>query len=462
VSFQPVSAEERTKRLDEVAPGAPIGFPGRSEAASALARRAQEIIPGGSHTYAKGDDQYPERSPAFLARGQGCRVWDTDGNEFIEYGMGLRAVTLGHAFAPVVEAVTRQLAGGVNFSRPAPIELECAETLLRLVPGAEMAKFCKDGSLAVDGAVRLARAHTGRDMVAICGDHPFFSTNDWFIGTTDMAAGIPEPTRRQVVKFRYHDIPGLQAVFNEHPGKIACVVMEAARTEEPRPGYLAGVRALAHAHGALLVFDEMITGFRWHLRGAQHLYGVTPDLSTFGKAMANGFSVSALVGRRDVMTLGGSDHDRERVFLLSTTHGAETHQLAAAIATMRFYETHPVVETLHARGARLREGYSQAAARHGLAGYVDLVGRDCNLLFTTKDTERKPSQPFRTLFMQEMIRRGVIAPSLVVSYSHTEADIDRTIEAADQAFAVYAEALSDGVEKYLEGRPVKPVFRRYP
>jgi glutamate-1-semialdehyde 2,1-aminomutase len=161
------------------------------------------------------------------------------------------------------------------------------------------------------------------------------------------------------------------------------------------------------------------------------------------------------------MRLGGSDHDRERVFLLSTTHGAETHQLAAAIATMQYYESHPVVETLHARGARLREGYSQAAARHGLTGYVDLVGRNCNLLFTTKDAEKKPSQAFRTLFMQEMIRRGVIAPSFVISYSHGERDIDRTIEAADQAFTVYSRALSDGVEKFLEGRPVKPVFRRF-
>jgi glutamate-1-semialdehyde 2,1-aminomutase len=427
----------------------------------ALRQRARELIPGGCHTYAKGDDQFPECAPPFIARGSGCHAWDLEGREYIEYGMGLRAVTLGHAFPPVVEAVMRELSGGVNFSRPAPIEVECAETFLRLVPGAEMVKFCKDGSHAVDGAVRLARAHMGRDMIAICGDHPFFSTSDWFIGATDMPAGIPEATRAQVVKFRYNDLASLEALFDEHPGKIACVVMEAARIEEPRPGYLAGVKALAHARGALLVFDEMITGFRWHRHGAQHLYGVTPDLATFGKAMANGFSVSALCGRRDIMRLGGFDHDRERVFVLSTTHGAETHQLAAAIATMRFYEDHPVVETLHARGARLREGYTQAAARHGLTGYVDLVGRDCNLLFTTKNAEKTPSQPFRTLFMQEMIRRGVIAPSFVVSYSHSEADIDRTVEAADRALSVYAEALSDGVEQHLEGRAVKPVFRRH-
>jgi len=426
-----------------------------------LHRRAHELIPGGCHTYAKGDDQFPEQAPAFIARGSDCHAWNMDDNEYIEYGMGLRSVTLGHAFAPVIEAAARELSVGNNFSRPAPIEVECAEKFLQLVPSAEMVKFCKDGSLAVDGAVRLARAHTGRDMIAICGDHPFFSTNDWFIGTTEMAAGIPESTRGQIAKFRYNDIASLEALFQQHLGKISCVIMEAARTEEPLPNYLAGVKALAHTNGALLVFDEMITGFRWHKNGAQALYGVTPDLSTFGKAMANGFSVSALAGRRDIMRLGGSDHDRERVFLLSTTHGAETHELAAAIATMEYYRSHPVVETLHARGERLRAGCARAAAVNGLTGHVDVVGRACNLLFTTKDADKQPSQPFRTLFMQEMIKRGIIAPSFVVSFSHSEEDIDRTVKAFTESAVVYRKALNEGVDRFLESRPVKPVFRRY-
>jgi glutamate-1-semialdehyde 2,1-aminomutase len=227
------------------------------------------------------------------------------------------------------------------------------------------------------------------------------------------------------------------------------------------PGYLERVKALTHAHGAVLVFDEMITGFRWHLRGAQHVYGVTADLCTFGKAFANGFSVSALAGRRELMQLGGFDHDRERVFLLSTTHGAETHELAAAIATMQFYRDHPVVETLYARGARLRDGITRAVTAMGLDGHVELVGRDSNLLFATRDVDRQPSQPFRTLFMQEIVRRGIIAPSFVVSYSHTRTDIDRTVDAVGEALAVYRRALDDGVDKYLLGRPVKPVFRPY-
>ena len=436
----------------QASPSAPV---------ESLRARAHELIPGGCHTYAKGDDQFPEQAPPFIARGAGCHAWDVDGNEYIEYGMGLRSVTLGHAFAPVVDAVARQLQYGVNFSRPSLLELECAETLHSLVPCAEMVKFCKDGSHAVDGAIRLARAFTGRDMIAICGDHPFYSTSDWFIGTSEMNAGIPEATRRQIVKFRYNDLPGLEALFAEHPRQIACVVMEAARTEEPQPGYLERLKTLVHASGALLVFDEMITGFRWHLRGAQHVYGVTPDLCSFGKGLANGFSVSALAGRRDIMRLGGSDHDRDRVFLLSTTHGAEAHQLAAAIATMRFYRDNPVVETLYARGAQLRAGFEAAIATNGLVGHVDLSSRDCNLLFGTRDADMQPNQAFRTLFMQEMIQRGIIAPSFVVSYSHSEVDIDRTVTAAAESLRVYRRAIEDGVEHLLKGRPVKPVFRRH-
>lgn len=432
-----------------------------SPAMQALRRRAHELIPGGCHTYAKGDDQFPEQAPAFIARGRGCHAWDTDGNEYIEYGMGLRAVTLGHGFAPVVRAVARQLDDGVNFSRPAPIELECAEMLQSLIASAEMVKFCKDGSHAIDGAIRLARAYTGRDMIAICGDHPFFSTSDWFIGSTDMNAGIPQVIRDQVVKFRYNDAASLEALLAEFPDRIAAVVMEPARIEEPRPGYLGRVKELTRASGAVLVFDEMITGFRWHLRGAQELYQVAPDLSSFGKALANGFSVSALVGRRELMELGGLSHARERVFLLSTTHGAETHALAAALATMRFYRDHPVVETLHARGARLREGIARAVVENRVEGHFEALGRDCNLLFATRDSALQSSQAFRTLFMQELIRRGIVAPSFVVSYSHTEQDIDVTVAAVAEALRVYRRALEDGPEKYLEGRPVKPVFRPY-
>jgi glutamate-1-semialdehyde 2,1-aminomutase len=426
-----------------------------------LSRRAHALIPGGAHTYAKGDDQYPEQSPAFIVRGKGCHVWDMDGNEFIEYGMGLRAVMLGHAFPRVVTAATRQMQLGTNFVRPAPIEVECAEHFLQLVPTADMVKFGKHGSDALDGAVRLARAHSGRDYIAICGDHPFFSTADWFIGTTAMPRGVPDWVRSRTVKFRYNDLASVTSLFNEYPEQIACVLLEPARLEEPAEQFLSRLKELCSRNGALLVFDEMVTGFRWHRSGAQHVYGVTPDLSTFGKGIANGFALSALAGRREIMELGGYDHDRERVFLMSTTHGAETHAMAAGIASMSTYRDEDVVGHLYRQGGRLRQGVEQAAVAAGVSRQIECLGRDCALLFTTLDQNGQASQEFRTLFLQELIRRGILAPSFMVSYSHSDADIGYTVDAVAEALIVYRKALEDGVDKFLVGRSVKPVFRSH-
>lgn len=428
---------------------------------NALLPKFQALIPGGGHTYAKGEDQYPAGMAPFIVRGQGSRVFDVDGNEFIEYGSGLRSVTLGHAYPAVVAAARAQLEFGVNFIRPATIELEAAERFQEMVPSAEMVKFSKDGSDATSGALKLARAHTGRDLVAICANHPFFSVDDWFIGSSGMPGGIPQAVRDLTVKFIYNDLASLEAVFAQHPGKIAAVVLEAEKETPPAPGFFDGIRALCDKHGAVFILDEMITGFRWHNGGAQARYGIKPDLSTFGKALANGFSVSALAGKREIMKLGGSDHDRERVFLMSTTHGAETHGLAAAIATMNVYRTEPVVETLWKRGERLATGLKKAAAAAGVVGAVPILGPPCCLVFGSRDGAGEPSQPFRTLLMQEIIRRGILATSLVVNYSHTEADIDATIEAFAESFVVYRRALDEGIEKYLEGRPVKPALRKF-
>jgi glutamate-1-semialdehyde 2,1-aminomutase len=279
------------------------------------------------------------------------------------------------------------------------------------------------------------------------------------IGSTAMPAGIPQSVRDQTVGFRYNDLESVDALFARYPGQIACLVLEPATAQEPGAGFLEGLRDRCRAAGALLVFDEMITGFRWHLGGAQTLYGVTPDLSTFGKALANGFALSALVGRRDVMERGGLRHDGERVFLLSTTHGAETHALAAGIETMKIYEREGVVEVLHRQGARLRSGIEAEAKRQGVGDHFRVMGRDCNLVYVARDAEGKPSQAFRTLALQETVKRGVLMPSLVVSFAHSDDDIDRTIEAVGEALAVYRRALDGGIERFLEGRPVQPVFR---
>ncbi|UQD70278.1 glutamate-1-semialdehyde 2,1-aminomutase [Bradyrhizobium japonicum] len=426
----------------------------------ALRLQARAAIPGGAHTYAKGDDQYPLVSPGFISRGAGCHVWDVDGNEFIEYGMGLRAVSLGHGFPAAAQAAVEQLLRGTNFTRPSSLEVECAERLIELVPGAEMAKFTKDGSTATTAAIRLARAYTGRDMIALCSDHPFFSYDDWAICTTPMSSGIPSAVANLTQGFRYNDLSSAEALFARYPGRLAAFILEAEKDVPPAPGYLAGLREVCHRNGALLILDEMITGFRWPGCSAQRHHGIEGDLSTFGKAMGNGIAISALVGRREIMELGGLDHDRDRVFLLSTTHGAETHALAAALAVMNTYRDEPVVETLHRQGDRLKAGIEAATQRRGLTRNFRLAGRTANLVYACCDRDGVPSQIFRTLFLQETIRRGVLAPSLVTSYSHSDDDIDRTIEAIDGAFAVYQRALEDGPQTHLTGRPVAPVFRR--
>ena len=427
----------------------------------ALQERAHALIPGGAHVYAKGDDQFPLHAPAFIERGQGCHVWDMDGNEFIEYGMGLRAVSLGHGYPSVAEAAYRQSLSGMNFTRPSPIEIECAEMLAALIPSAEMVKFAKNGSDVTTAAVKLARAFTGRDMVAVCGDQPFFSVDDWFIGSTPLSAGIPKVTQELTVKFQYNDLASVEDLFRRYPGQIACLILEAETTVVPDPGFLQGLQEFVRKNGAVFILDEMITGFRWHLGGAQTYYGLHPDLSTFGKAIANGFSLSALVGRRELMERGGLSHSKERVFLLSTTHGAETSSLAAAREAMRIYRQDAVIEHLYAQGKRLREGIERAIASYHLAGHFAVLGKEPNLVYATRDENKKPSQAFRTLFLQETIKRGLLMPSLVVSFSHSDQDIDRTVDGVAEALGVYKRALEDGVDKYLVGRPVKPVYREF-
>ncbi|MGW5008827.1 glutamate-1-semialdehyde 2,1-aminomutase [Streptomyces parvulus] len=424
--------------------------------------RLHAMVPGGAHTYAKGDDQYPEDLAPVISHGRGAHVWDVDGNRYVEYGSGLRSVSLGHAHPRVVEAVRRELDRGSNFVRPSVVEVEAAERFLATVPTAEMVKFAKNGSDVTTAAVRLARAVTGRVRVAICGDHPFYSVDDWFIGTTPMPAGVPAATTDLTVAFPYGDLAATEDLLTRYRGEVACLILEPATQEEPPPGYLAGLRELADRHGCLLVFDEMITGFRWSEAGAQGLYGVVPDLSTFGKALGNGCAVSALAGRREVMERGGLRHSGERVFLLSTTHGAETHSLAAAMAVQTTYAEEGVTARLHALGERLAAGVREASAVMGVGEHVVVRGRASNLVFATLDEHGRPSQEYRTLFLRRLLAGGVLAPSFVVSSALTDADVDHTVDVVAQACAVYRKALDAGdPAPWAAGRPVRPVFRRY-
>jgi glutamate-1-semialdehyde 2,1-aminomutase len=432
----------------------------RSNAAQA---RLHALVPGGAHTYARGSDQYPEHMTPIIERGIGSRVRDVDGNWYVEYGQALRAVTLGYGDPGVVAAVTRAAEKGVGFARPSITELEAAEAFLAHVPGADMVKFAKNGSDATTAAIKLARAATGRDLVAVCGTQPFFSVDDWFITTTSMDAGIPAPVHDQTLTFRYNDLDSVRALLDEHPGRVAAVILEAATaTAEPEPGFLEGLRELADRDGFVLVFDEMITGMRWSAGGAQEVYGVVPDLSTWGKGLANGFSIAALAGRRELMELGGLNTDASRVWLLSTTHGGETTGLAAMLAVYDAYAERDVVAVMETQGEKLRDGLREAAADHGLSDHIPILGRPSCMVFGTKDHEGKPSQPFRTLFIQEMLRRGVLGPSFVVSASHGDVEVAHTVEAAHGAMAVYARAVAAGsTDGLLVGRPVAPSVREF-
>jgi glutamate-1-semialdehyde 2,1-aminomutase len=424
--------------------------------------RLLKNIPGGAHTYSRGYDQYPSNAPQILARGKGAYIYDPQGKQYLDYGMALRAVNIGYAEDEIDAAAIEQIKNGNNLTRASLIELEAAEQFVELIASADMVKFTKNGSTAVSAAVKLARAFTGRELVARCAEHPFFSYDDWFIGSTPLTRGIPQETISKTKLFHYNDINSLKNLIDLYPGKLSCVVLEAAATEEPKNEFLHEVQALCRSHGIVFILDEMITGFRWHLNGAQHMYGITPDLCTFGKAMANGFAVACIAGKREIMELGSIEFQgRERVFLLSTTHGAEMCGLGAFVATIRFMQKNNVVEHLWDYGQKLTSMMQRQAQTFGIDHSFKVGGVACSPYYLTLDADGKNSLELRTLFSQEMIRHGVLMPWIALSYRHKEDELNKTEQAIEKAFHIYRAALDEGVGKYLEGPAIKPVFRTH-
>lgn len=424
--------------------------------------RLLKVIPGGAHTYSRGFDQYPSNAPQILTGGKGAYIFDPEGKRYLDYGMALRAVNIGYAEDVIDDAAIEQIRNGNNLTRPSTIELDAAELLVDQIDSVDMVKFTKNGSSSVSAAVKLARAYTGRELVARCAEHPFFSYDDWFIGSTPLTRGIPQETLQKTKLFRYNDIASLEALIAEYPDQFACVVLEPAATEEPRDGYLTKVQELCKKHGIVFILDEMITGFRWHMKGAQHIYGVKPDLCTFGKAMANGFSVSCIAGRREIMELGSIETEgRERLFLLSTTHGAEMSGLGAFVATVKFMHEHKVVEHLWDYGRKLTSMMERQAQAHGIADSFKVGGAACSPFYLTLDKSGANSLALRTLFSQEMIKNGVLMPWIALSYRHGDAELALTEQAIDAAFRVYRRALEEGTENYLQGPVIKPVFRKF-
>jgi glutamate-1-semialdehyde 2,1-aminomutase len=417
-----------------------------------LLERAVRTVPLGSQTFSKSKTQYPWGvSPYFMMRGQGSRVWDVDGNEYVDFVNALAAVTLGYGDPDVTEAVRRQLDDGIIFSLPHPLEMEVAERIVAMVPCAEMVRFGKNGSDATSGAIRLARAFTGRDRVAVCGYHGW---QDWYIGSTARHRGVPGAVRELTQAFAYNDLPSLERVLDGHPGEFATVILEPMNVSEPAPGFLQGVKDLAHRHGALLAFDETITGFRFSNGGAQELFGVTPDLATFGKGIANGYPLSAVAGRADVMKL------MEEIFF-SFTMGGETLSLAAAKATLDKLEREPVTKTLAARGQVALDGTAKLLRETGLTQSIAVSGHPSWGFLTFADAGGYSSFEIKTLFLQEMFARGILTLGTHnLSYAHSDADIARLMAAYGEVFPLLADAIHNkALKQYLRCEPLQPLFK---
>ena len=424
--------------------------------------RLLKAIPGGAHTYSRGYDQYPANAPQILKRGKGAYIYDENDNKFLDYGMALRAVNLGYANEDINRAALQQMEYGNNLTRASLIELEAAELLIDIIDSVDMVKFTKNGSTATTAAVKLSRAFTKRQIVLRCAEQPFFSYDDWFIGSTPITNGIPQDSIENTKMFSYNNIESLEKLFDKYPSQIACVILEPAASEHPKDNFLHKVKELCHRNGAVFILDEMITGFRWHLKGAQYYYDIEADLCTFGKAMANGFSVAAIAGKREIMELGSIEHKgRERLFLLSTTHGAEMNGLGAFIETMQFMKENNVVEHLWDYGKKLIDLMNNTAKKFGVEKYFVAGGIECSPYYLTFDKNGENSLGLRTLFAQEMIKNGVLIPWIAISYAHGDKELELTKKALERTFEVYKKAVDEGYEKYLVGDVIKPVFRKY-
>lgn len=419
----------------------------------ALLERSKKVIPSCTQTFSKGYTQYPMgASPLFLEKGKGAYVWDADGNEYIDYPLALGPNILGYGNPAVDAAVAKQWKKGASFSLPHRLEVEVAEMLVERIPCAEMVRFGKNGSDATSGAVRLARAVTGREHVAFCGYHGW---QDWHIGATTRNLGVPKAVCGLTHSFEYNQLDTLKNIFDQRPGQVAAVIMEPIGVVEPEPGFLQGVKDLAHKQGAVLIYDEIVTGFRLARGGAQELYGVTPDLACFGKAMANGLPLSAVVGRRDLMEVF------DEVFF-SFTAGGEALSLAASKATMEELDRRDIYPQLWKRGDRLRDSFNALIAAHGLKDWMNCLGPGPHTALTFTPGDGVDPLELRTLFQQEVIARGILF--LVghnICAALTERDVDRTLAAYDGALGVIKRAAESGAfSESLRGRPVSPVFRK--
>lgn len=421
---------------------------------NALLKRAKASMPAAASTYSKSYRYFCEgAAPAFLDRGQGCHVWDVDGNEYIDYVLALGPVVVGYNDESVNQSVIEQMQKGMSFSLATEIEVELAEKLIKFIPCAEMVKFVKNGSDATSAAVRLARAFTGREKVLCCGYHGW---HDWYIGTTPNDMGVPKHLKELTIPFPYNDIEKLESIFCKNKNEVAAVIMEPISLELPSKEYLARVKELTNSNGALLIFDEVVTGFRMGLGGAQEYFKVTPDMASFGKAMGNGMAISALVGRSDVLSL------IEKGAFISTTFGGETLAIAAALKTIQILEKEDPFNKFSILGAKLMDGMKKNVKHLEIDDYVEFVGMPYHFAVRFKDTKRMSSFDLLSVFQQEAIRWGILMIGVHnFCLSHTTDDIIATLYAYEKAFQSVRDAIDAGsVDRILRGGKFAPIFKR--
>ena len=428
-----------------------------------LYAQAADLFPYGTQLLSR----RPERAafgqaPIYYDRAKDAHFWDIDGNEFVDTDMGVGPVVLGYCYGPVDKAVTDQIAKGVLGSVNHPLEVEMAQMIVDMVPCADMVKFCKGGGDADAIAVRIARAYTGKDVVLFCGYHGW---HDWYLAANlksnstlnghllpgIVPKGVPAALADTTLPFEYNNLDSLSNLLNQNRDRVACIIMEPTRSKHPDKGFLEGVRQLADEHQCLLIFDEVITGFRMAPGGAQEYYGVVPDLATFAKAIANGYPLAAVAGKKQIMA-AQSDN------FISSTYYSDTVSLAAGVATLKEIKQKPVIETITARGQKLSADLLAAAQKHGVKATFPGHGYLFCMEFDYGDLSNKLS----SLFMQEMIARGVYANgAFYMCFTHTDEDMARIVAAADETFAVIARAIdSNDIDNVLRCPPRQMGFGR--
>jgi glutamate-1-semialdehyde 2,1-aminomutase len=414
-------------------------------------KRSKRVIPLGSQTFSKSYVQYPQgHSPLFIQRGKGGRVWDIDGNEYVDLVCGLLPVILGYCDSDVDAAIKKQLGKGITFSLPSLLETELAERLVEIIPSAEMVRFGKNGTDATSAAIRLARAYTGRDHIIALGYHGW---QDWYIGATTRHKGVPNAVSNLTHKLPFNDLDAIYNLFAEYPEDIAAIILEPMSSIEPEDGYLESLREFTKKNNILLIFDEVITGFRYALGGAQELFKVTPDLSCFGKALGNGMPISAVVGKKEIMM------EMQEVFF-SGTFGGETLSLAAAIAVVDKIKKDQVIESLWKKGSYLSEEVTNRIKENKLSGIIKLSGKSPWKVLNFQDYGDTEGAFFKTFYMVEMLKHGVLTIGTHnICYALNDEDMEHILKAYDKTLMSLSNAISDGnIKEKLPCPIIRPVF----